>query len=304
VSRDAELVRAVDDVSFQVAEGECVALLGENGAGKTTTLKILSGLVHPTSGTVTVAGHEPRRRERAFLGSISLVTGQRQRLLWDLPAVETFELHRVVYGLRRGDFDATMRELDELLELGDLARRPTRELSLGERMRCELAVALVHRPRVLFLDEPTLGLDVSMQIAVRGFIQRYGERHGATVLLTSHYMDDVVALSPRVILLGGGRVAWDGPLDELARKVRPDKVLVLHLSRPVSPGDLAVLGAVSEHTDAKVVLRVDASRMKETLAQALASLPLSDLTVADPPLAEVMSELFAADRAGRAGALG
>jgi ABC-2 type transport system ATP-binding protein len=297
--RPLETVKAVDDVSFDVAAGERVALLGENGAGKTTTLKVLSGLLHATRGSASVDGHDPRRRDRAFLGRIGLVTGQRQRLIWDLPAEETFELHRAVYDVPRGEFDATLRELGEWLDLGDLPKRPARELSLGERMKCELAAALVHRPSVLFLDEPTIGLDVSLQLAVRRFIQRYNEERGATVLLTSHYMDDVAALCPRVIVMGKGRIAYDGPLGALAQRVRRDKLLVLRLSRPVDAKDLLLScpAVVVEHTDLKLVLRVDPEHLQAALAGALASLPLHDLTVEDPPLAEVMAELFARERA-------
>jgi ABC-2 type transport system ATP-binding protein len=297
--RKYETVRAVDDVSFQVAAGERIGLLGSNGAGKTTTLKVLSGLVHATSGAVRVAGHDPRRRERAFLERISLVLGQRQRLLWDLPASETFELHRVVYGISRPDFAATMRELEDLLELGDLSSRPARELSLGERMKCELAAALVHRPTVLFLDEPTIGLDVGMQLAVRAFVQRYNERHGATVILTSHYMDDVVALCPRVIVLDQGAVAYDGSLESLVRRVRPEKRVVLRLTRAVLPADLAALGMVVRHAPLEVVLDVDPARIQTTLTEALAALPIRDLTVEDPPLEEVMAEIFAGQRDAR-----
>jgi ABC-2 type transport system ATP-binding protein len=301
--REYETVRAVDDVSFEVAPGERVGLLGSNGAGKTTTLKVLSGLVHATSGTVRVAGHDPRRRERELLERISLVLGQRQRLLWDLPASETFELHRVVYGISRADFTATMGELNDLLELGDLPSRPTRELSLGERMKCELAAALVHRPKVLFLDEPTIGLDVGMQLAVRAFVQRYSEQYGATLLLTSHYMDDVVALCPRVIVLDQGAVAYDGPLEALARRVRPEKRVILRLSREVLPGDLTALGVVVRHAPLEVVLDVDPVRIQATLTQALAALPIRDLTVEDPPLEEVMAEIFAGQRDARRKAL-
>src|SRR5450755_3382186 len=212
-------VKAVDGISFEIAAGERVGFLGPNGAGKTTTLKVLSGLLYPSSGEVSVDGHVPQRREDAFLKKIMLVMGQKQQLLWDLPPSETFALNRAIYEVPEPEFRRRMAELTELLELGDLVNKPARTLSLGERMKCELAAALVHRPKVLFLDEPTIGLDVGMQVAVRAFIQRYNEEHGATLVLTSHYMDDVAALCPRVILLERGKVAYDGSLDALARKV-------------------------------------------------------------------------------------
>jgi ABC-2 type transport system ATP-binding protein len=294
--RTFETVKAVDDVSFTVAAGERVGLLGPNGAGKTTTLKVLSGLLRPTSGEITVAGHVPSRREDAFLKSVTLVLGQRQQLYWDLPPSETFELNRILYDVPRAAYDATLKELVELLELEDVSKRPTRQLSLGERMKCELAAALIHRPKVLFLDEPTLGLDVSMQVVLRDFVKRYNERSGATLVLTSHYMDDVVALCPRVVVVDHGRVVYDGALDELARRVRPDKRVVLRLARPVMRADLERLGAIVRHDDREAVLSVDPSRVREAFAQALAELPLLDLTVENPPIEEVMTELFAAGK--------
>jgi len=202
--RRYQTVKAVDGISFTVREGERIGFLGPNGAGKTTTLKTLSGLLHPTSGEVSVGGHRPQLREAAFLKSITLVMGQKQQLIWDLPPAETFALNRAIYDIPHPVFAETVRELSTLLELGDLVNRPTRQLSLGERMKCELAAALLHRPRVLFLDEPTIGLDVSMQATVRGFIRAYNERFGATVILTSHYMEDVVQLCPRVVVIDKG----------------------------------------------------------------------------------------------------
>src|SRR5262245_2763672 len=199
--RKYETVVAVDNLSCSIAAGERVGFLGPNGAGKTTTLKVLSGLLHPTAGSVLVAGHLPKKRERAFLESITLIMGQKQQLMWDLPPAETFSLNAALYDVPRARFQETLKELTDLLELGPLVNKPTRQLSLGERMKCELAAALLHRPRVLFLDEPTIGLDVSMQASVREFIRTYNQRHGATVILTSHYMQDVTALCPRVIVI-------------------------------------------------------------------------------------------------------
>ncbi|MGH7294981.1 MAG: ABC transporter ATP-binding protein, partial [Polyangiaceae bacterium] len=258
-----------------------------------TTLKVLSGLLHPTSGEVAVDGHEPRRREDAYLKKIMLVLGQKQQLLWDLPPSETFELNRAIYGVPRPQFEETMRELTELLELGDLVKKPARTLSLGERMKCELAAALVHRPGVLFLDEPTIGLDVSMQATVRAFVQRYNERYGATLMLTSHYMEDVQRLCPRVIVIDKGKLVYDGALEELVARIRPDKRVTLRLSRPVEARDLSALGAVVRHTAGEAVLDVHKDALNRVLAGALATLPVSDLTVEAPPLEEVMSELFA-----------
>jgi ABC-2 type transport system ATP-binding protein len=297
VRRSYEDVKAVEEVSFSIAAGERVGFLGPNGAGKTTTLKVLAGLLHPTSGSVSVAGCLPQRRERGFLQQITLVMGQKQQLLWDLPPSETFLLNRAIYDIPRKEYEATLRELTDLLDLGDLLGKPTRQLSLGERMKCELAVALLHRPRVLFLDEPTIGLDVSMQAVVRGFVRAYNERFGATVLLTSHYMEDVAALCPRVMVIDRGRLIYDGALTELVRRVRPDKRVRLRLSRPVDRRDLEMLGAVIEHQDAEATVQVSQEALQAAVARALASLPLTDLTVEDPPLEEVMRDLFAQGRA-------
>jgi viologen exporter family transport system ATP-binding protein len=283
----------VRELSFDIRPGERVGFLGPNGAGKTTTLKVLSGLLYPTAGEVRVAGHEPARRQHAFLKRITLVMGQKQQLLWDLPPLETFAQNRAIYDVPRADFERTMAELDELLGLGTIAQKPTRQLSLGERMKCELAAALLHRPDVLFLDEPTIGLDVSMQLAVREFIRKYNERWGATTILTSHYMDDVVALCPRVIVIDKGRLRYDGDLEKLVQSVRPDKSIVLRYSAPPDRDALSRLGTVVECEVAKAIVRVPQGRLRDVVAHLLADKAVSDLTVEDPPLEEVLRELFA-----------
>jgi ABC-2 type transport system ATP-binding protein len=296
-------VAAVDGIDFDIAPGERVGFLGPNGAGKTTTLKVLAGLLHPTSGEVSVDGHVPQQREDAFLKKIMLVLGQKQQLLWDLPASETFELNRAVYDVPRARFEATMSELSTLLELGDLVKKPVRTLSLGERMKCELAAALVHQPKVLFLDEPTIGLDVSMQATVRSFIERYNAKYGATLILTSHYMEDVARLCPRVIVIDHGKLAYDGALDDLVTRIRPDKRIVLRFAHPVDERDLAAFGRVVRHDAGESALDVHKDAVNRVVGQALAQLPVSDLTVQNPPLEEVMSELFARGRtAARANA--
>ncbi|HUK65542.1 MAG TPA: ATP-binding cassette domain-containing protein [Anaeromyxobacteraceae bacterium] len=292
VHRTYETVRAVDGIDFKVAPGERVGFLGPNGAGKTTTLKMLSGLLHPTSGEVLVAGFVPRRRETEFLKRITLVMGQKQQLLWDLPPSETFALNRAIYDVPHRQYQEMLGELVELLEIGDLVGKPSRQLSLGERMKCELAAALLHRPRVLFLDEPTIGLDVSMQATVRGFIRAYNERFGASVLLTSHDMDDVVALCPRVIVIDHGHLIYDGDLRQLSLKVRPDKRVVVRLARPISQPELSRFGTVVAATEAGAVIQVSAPEVSGAVGRILAALPVVDLTVEDPPLEEVLSELF------------
>lgn len=289
-------VRAVDDISFTIRHGERVGFLGPNGAGKTTTLKVLAGLLVPTSGDARVLGHEPSRRDRDFLSSIMLIAGQKQQLLWDLPPADTFELNRAIYGISPPEYRQRLDELVDLLDIGGVIKKPTRQLSLGERMKCELAAALLHRPLVLFLDEPTIGLDVTMQTIVRRFIRTYTERHGATLLLTSHNMDDVDHLCDRVIIIDHGRLLFDGALAELVRGVRPEKRVTLQLSAPVTPAQLARLGQVVEHREARVVLQVPQPSLQETMQAALARLPVSDLTVEAPPLEDVLADLFARSR--------
>ncbi|WIG92766.1 ATP-binding cassette domain-containing protein [Myxococcus sp. SDU36] len=302
VHRSYTTVKAVDGISFDIRPGERVGFLGPNGAGKTTTLKVLSGLLHPSDGEVTVDGHVPQKREEAFLKKIMLVMGQKQQLLWDLPPAETFELNRAIYDVPQAQYKKTISDLIELLEIGDLIGKPTRQLSLGERMKCELAAALIHQPRVLFLDEPTIGLDVAMQATMRTFIKEYNEKYGATLILTSHYMDDVAALCPRVIVIDKGLLSYDGGLDALVQRVRPEKRVVLRLSEDVDAARLASLGRVVTHESGRAVLQVQQEAVNATVTRALSTLPVMDLTVENAPLEEVMSELFAESKARRTAA--
>ena len=290
--RKYEIVRAVDGVSFKIERGERVGFLGPNGAGKTTTLKVLSGLLHPTSGSAEVNGFEPRRRDPAFLKGITLVMGQKNQLLWDLPAAETYALNRALFDVPRDEYRETLSELSELLDLENLSTKPTRQLSLGERMKCELAAALLHRPRTLFLDEPTIGLDVSMQVAIREFIRSYNQRYEATVLLTSHYMQDVTALCPRVIVIDKGHLIYDGDLRALVKKVHPNKLVSFTMSAAIGPNELERLGEVVSSEAGRIVLRVPQDRLRDLVSHALANLPVVDLSVEDPPVEEIMRELF------------
>jgi ABC-2 type transport system ATP-binding protein len=295
--REYTTVPAVDGIDFEIKPGERVGFLGPNGAGKTTTLKVLSGLLYPSEGEVRVDGHVPQKREVAFLKKIMLVMGQKQQLLWDLPPADTFELNRAIYDVPRDEMKKRVDELVELLAIGDVIQKPTRQLSLGERMKCELAAALVHGPKVLFLDEPTIGLDVSMQVVMREFIRKYNEQHGATLILTSHYMDDVAALCPRVIVIDKGRLSYDGGLDDLVQRVRPEKRVTFRLSAAVPASQLEGLGKIVKHEPAEAVLQVPSDQVNGVVGKALASLPVKDLTVENPPLEEVMSELFSRSRA-------
>src|SRR3954452_10535726 len=299
LKRRYEEVKAVEDLSFQIAEGERVGFLGPNGAGKTTTLKILSGLLHPSAGEVRVGAFVPQQRDPRFLQLITLVMGQKQQLLWDLPPAETYAMNRAIYDLPRAEADATVKTLVDLLDIGDLINKPTRQLSLGERMKCELVAALLHQPRVLFLDEPTIGLDVSMQAKMREFIRDYNQRFGAAVLLTSHYMDDVTALCPRVIVIDRGHLIYDGVLQARVRRVRHDKRVSIRLSAPIERAQLDKLGVVVSADAAQAVLSVPAVKVNVVVRDALATLPVVDLPIEDPPLEEVMREMFSAQRETR-----
>ena len=291
--RRYDTVRAVDDISFAIAGGERVGFLGPNGAGKTTTLKVLAGLLKPTSGTARVGDFTPNERRAEFLRAVMLVTGQKQQLLWDLPPADTFELNRAIYDVPRADFTPRMKELVELLAIGDVVKKPTRQLSLGERMKCELAAALVHQPMLLFLDEPTIGLDVTMQALVRKFIRTYSQRHGATVLLTSHDMDDVSAICDRVIIINHGKLSYDGSIGELVTKTRPEKRVTFTLSESVPVEAVQRLGRVVSSSERVVTLQVDQGELKATIANALQTLPVADLTVENAPLEEVLADVFA-----------
>jgi ABC-2 type transport system ATP-binding protein len=271
-------VRAVDAISFTIDEGEVVGFLGPNGAGKTTTLKMLSGLLYPTSGTGHVLGHVPSKRERDYLRRMTLVMGNRSQLQWDLPALDSFELNRAIYRLPREDFKRTRDELIELLDVGDLVRKPVRQLSLGERMKVEVVGSLLHLPQVLFLDEPTIGLDVTMQKRIRTFIAEYNKRYDATVLLTSHYMADVQALCRRVIVIHHGRILFDGALSALADSFAAYKTIE----------------AVLEDGE-RISLRVAKAETSRATAQLLAEHDVADITVQDPPIEDVIEQVFATE---------
>jgi ABC-2 type transport system ATP-binding protein len=284
-------VRAVDHISFNVTPGEVVGFLGPNGAGKTTTLKMLSGLLYPTGGVARVFGYEPSRREKEFLRLITLVMGQRNQLAWDIPAMDSYELNRTIYQIPRQLFNQSVDEMVELLELKDIVNKPVRNLSLGERMKAEIAGALLHRPQVLFLDEPTIGLDVTMQRRIRTFIAEYNQRHGATVLLTSHYMADVVALCRRVIVIHHGKILYDGDLSGLVDKFSAQKTIVLTL--PDSSLDLSAYGKVIARDADRVTLEIPKAETSRITARLLSDLPISDLTIEDPPIEDVIEDVFA-----------
>ncbi|HEY3058635.1 MAG TPA: ATP-binding cassette domain-containing protein [Chloroflexota bacterium] len=285
-------VPAVQEVSFEIREGEIVGFLGPNGAGKTTTLKMLSGLLYPTGGEATVLGHVPWRREAELLNNITLVMGNRSQLLWDIPAADSLRVLQEIFRLPEDRYRQSLNELTELLELEPLLHKPVRNLSLGERMKVEFAAALIHQPRVLFLDEPTIGLDVTMQARIRRFVSEYNRRTGATILLTSHYMDDVVALCKRVIVIHHGRLLYDGALTGLAERMAPYKLIRFTLETEV--GRLADYGEIVEREENRVTLKVSREDAAERTAQLVRDLGghVLDLTLEDPAIEEVIDRVF------------
>jgi viologen exporter family transport system ATP-binding protein len=294
VRRKTRAVRAVDEISFSVEPGEVVGFLGPNGAGKTTTLKMLSGLLYPSGGEARVLGFEPSKRQRGFLSRITLVMGNRNQLQWDLPALDSYELNRAIYRIPRDRFAPTRDELIELLDIGDLVRKPVRQLSLGERMKAEIVGALLHQPQVLFLDEPTIGLDVTMQKRIRAFVADYNARYEATVLLTSHYMADVEALCKRVVVIHHGRILYDGALAGLADQFAAYKTIGVILEN--GSVDLARYGEII-HTDGDwVTLRVPKAETSSVTARLLTEEQVLDLNVEDPPIEDVIELVFAQER--------
>lgn len=286
-------VNAVQKVSFRIQPGEIVGFLGPNGAGKTTTLKMLSGLLHPTGGTAHVLGFTPWKLEPAYLRSMTLVMGQRNRLSWDIPAADSFLLNQAIYRIPDDEYKATLKELDELLELSPLLKKPVRNLSLGERMKCEIAAGLLHRPKVLFLDEPTIGLDITGQVRIREFLSEYNRRTGATILLTSHYMADVTALCERIIIIHHGQLKYDGGITELSRRIAPFKLIGISLANP-DGYDLAGYGTpVENEEDAeKNYIQVPAADVTAVTARMLSDLPVHDITITDPPIESVIERAF------------
>jgi len=290
VRRETRTVDAVREISFELAAGEVVGFLGPNGAGKTTTLKMLSGLLHPTGGTADVLGHAPWHRDKGYLRRMTLVMGQRNQLLWDIPVIDSLDRNRAIYGLGTDAYTSTLDELVELLDLGELIDKPVRNLSLGERMKCEFAAAVLHRPQVLFLDEPTIGLDVTMQKRIRSFIESYNRSTGATVLLTSHYMADVEALCRRVIVIHRGQILFDGELAGLVQTFSAHKTIVIDLG--AWEGDLAAYGEVVSRDGSRATLRVPKEDTPRVTGRLLADLPIVDLTVEDPPIEDVIERVF------------
>lgn len=287
-------IHAVQDVSFTIEPGEVVGFLGPNGAGKTTTLKMLTGLIHPSSGKVTVAGKTPFRRQESFLQQITLVMGQKQQLIWDLPAIDSLKINAAVYNISDQEFHRRVGELTEMLSLEGKLIQPVRKLSLGERMKAELLAALLHRPQVLFLDEPTLGLDVNAQVGVRDFLKNYNQVYQATVLLTSHYMADITALCQRVLLIHQGKLMYDGRLDGLLASFAPYREIYVELSQPLPAEKLMFYGDIQLLKERTVRFIVEREQLTFTVSQILADLDVVDLTVNEPPVEDVIGRVFQA----------
>ena len=298
IRRQYQYLKAVENISFEINPGEIVGFLGPNGAGKTTTLKMLTGLIHPSNGIVKVADNIPFERKREFLQQITLVMGQKQQLIWDLPVLDSLKINAAVYGISDKEYRRRLMELTEMLSLEGKLKQPVRKLSLGERMKAELMAALLHQPQVLFLDEPTLGLDINAQVAVREFLREYNQRYQATVLLTSHYMADITALCKRVLLIYQGELIYDGSLDGLLDHFSPYREVQIELINPVPPDVdnfqklLSNYGEVETLAGQAVRLLVRRENLTTTVAQILAELEVQDLTVTDPPIEEIIGRVF------------
>lgn len=290
--RNYRLIKAVQDVSFTIEPGEIVGFLGPNGAGKTTTLKMLTGLIHPSSGLVKVGGFVPFRRQETFLQKITLVMGQKQQLIWDLPALDSLKINAAVYNISDKEFQRRVGELTEMLGLEGKLTQPVRKLSLGERMKAEILAALLHRPQVLFLDEPTLGLDVNAQVGVRQFLKEYNQLYQATVLLTSHYMADITALCPRVLLIHEGKLMYDGSLEGLLESFAPYREIYVELAQVLPLAQLMSYGDVQMVEERAVRFIVQQEALTQTVSRILADLAVVDLTVTEPPVEEVIGRVF------------
>lgn len=286
-------VKAVDEVSFEISHGEMVGFLGPNGAGKTTTLKMLSGLLNPTSGSANVLGFTPWELKTEYLLAITLIMGQRNRLSWDIPAADSFLLNQAIYRIDDDEYKKTMAELDDLLDLGGIIKKPVRNLSLGERMKCELAAGLIHKPKVLFLDEPTIGLDITAQIKIREFLREYNRRNNATIILTSHYMADVTALCERVIMIHHGKLKYDGSLNDLSRQIAPFKVIGIRLENAATH-DLSTYGTptTGEGGEEMSYIEVPAADATKVTSRLLNELPVHDITISDPSIESVIEQAF------------
>jgi ABC-2 type transport system ATP-binding protein len=290
--RPERTIKAVNRVSFDIKKGELLGFIGPNGAGKTTTLKCLSGLLHPDRGQISVAGFNPWERKKEFLKNIGLVLGQKNQLWWDIPPQETFLLNKAIYEIpthlykKRLDFFVSTLKIKKEISI------QTRKLSLGQRMKCEFVAALIHQPDIIFLDEPTIGLDVVMQEKIRDFIKQYNEEFKATIILTSHYMKDVQELCSRVLIIDRGKLHFDGLLRNLQTVSTPQKLLILAFKDDIPREKLKGFGQIIKYENSRVTLSVNKTKINETAARALKTLPVTDLNIEDIPLEETIREIF------------
>jgi ABC-2 type transport system ATP-binding protein len=292
VKRKYKNVKAVDNISFTIEEGELVGFIGPNGAGKTTTLKCLSGLLYPTSGEVSVLGYNPWDRNPEFQKQFALVMGQKNQLWWDLPAVESFVLNKEIYEVPDKKYKETLNDLVRLLDVKDVLKVQVRKLSLGQRMKCELIAALLHSPRILFLDEPTIGLDVVMQKKMRDFIKSYNRKYKSTIILTSHYMGDVQELCERVVIIDKGKIVFDGELSEIVEKYADHKLLSVVFAKEIDPKKLEAIGKVKDYDFPKATLSIKREAASVAAAQLLQKFPVADLNVEEAPIDDIIRELF------------
>lgn len=286
-------IKAVNNVSFNVEEGELVGFIGPNGAGKTTTLKCLTGLLYPTSGQISVLGNNPWERKTEFLKNIAFVMGQKNQLWWDLPPMETFLLNKEIYEIDDHKFKETLADLSSLLDAGEILKTPTKKLSLGQRMKCELISSLLHKPRILFLDEPTIGLDVVVQKKLREFISHYNQKYKSTIILTSHYMKDVEALAQRVIIINTGKILYDGKLSNLVKKFSPYKLISVILRKPVDQKEILKLGKIKSYDFPKLSLSIKSKDANDVASQILSSLPVEDINIEEADIEDVIRLVFA-----------
>jgi ABC-2 type transport system ATP-binding protein len=294
--RKYKTIKAVDKVSFDINEGEMVGFIGPNGAGKTTTLKVLSGLLYPTSGEAKVLGYTPHNRQPEYQKQFSLVMGQKNQLWWDLPAIESFILNREIYEVEKKQYEKTVKELSELLDVKDILKVQVRKLSLGQRMKCELIAALLHSPKILFLDEPTIGLDVVMQKKIREFFKEYNRKYKTTVMLTSHYMDDVKELCKRIIMINKGKIVYDGDLENIIKKYARNKYLTLVFLKEVQKKDIAEFGKVVSYEPLKATISISRHVTPQGASEVLKKLPVDDLDIAEPELEEIIRGLFQTEK--------
>ncbi|OGH21662.1 MAG: ABC transporter [Candidatus Levybacteria bacterium RIFCSPHIGHO2_01_FULL_41_15] len=295
-SRKYETVKAVNDISFKINEGELVGFIGPNGAGKTTTLKCLSGLLYPTKGEIRVLGFNPYNRKPEFLKSISLVMGQKNQLWWDLPSIDTFLLNKEIYAVPDGEYNKVLDELSRLLDVKKILKTPVKKLSLGQRMKMELIASLIHSPKVLFLDEPTIGLDVVMQKNLREFIKEYNMRFKATIVLTSHYMGDVEELCRRVIIINFGKIVFDGQLSSLVTKYAPYKKIKVLFKEYVDPKKVDILGKIDKFEYPLLILKVPNEKINSVSSNILKNFNVEDITIEDPEVEDVIAQVYTEKR--------